>query len=148
MGEVDTEDVRLAVYASFAGRGVPPTTEELAADLGGPAAEVSRALEDLAAARHVVLDRAQEPDWSSLEGRWDAVVDVARSPVWVRGALDGLADRADHWTFVSSISVYADLTTPGGSVETTPLLEPITEEKPPRLSVRLMFSSAFTALLA
>ena len=60
-----------------------------------------------AGARHVVLDR-EAPDWSALEGDWDAVVDVARTPSWVAGALDALADRIPHWTFVSTISVYAD----------------------------------------
>ena len=55
-------------------------------------------------ARHVVLDRA-EPDWSALDGEWDAVVDVARKPSWVASALDALAERVAHWTFVSSISV-------------------------------------------
>ena len=34
------------------------------------------------------------------------------------------------------------------SVDLPQPLEPITEEKPPRFSVRLMFSSALTALLA
>lgn len=60
----------------------------------------------------VHLDRRQ-PDWSELTGDWDAVVDVARVPSWVREALDELADRTGHWTFVSSISVYADHETLG-----------------------------------
>src|SRR3954469_19561337 len=72
-------------------------------------------------AKHVVLNR-QSPDWSPLEGDWDAVVDVARTPSWVAGALDHLADA--HWTFVSTISVYADHATPGGTPETLPLLPP------------------------
>jgi 2'-hydroxyisoflavone reductase len=78
-------------------------------------------------ATHVILDR-ESPDWSGLEGEWDAVVDVSRSPVWVAEALDALAARIPHWTFVSSISVYADQSTPGGSQDTLPLLPPITEE--------------------
>jgi len=78
-------------------------------------------------ARHVVLDRA-EPDWSSLDGDFDAVVDVARMPSWVANALDELADRIPHWTFVSSISVYADNSTPGGTPDTLPLLEAISED--------------------
>lgn len=78
-------------------------------------------------ASHVVLDR-EAPDWSRLEGDWDAVVDVARRPSWVAGALDALAERIPHWTFVSSISVYADQSTPGGSPETLPLLPAITED--------------------
>ena len=35
-------------------------------------------------------------------------MDVARTPSWVAGALDALAERIPHWTFVSTISVYAD----------------------------------------
>ena len=78
-------------------------------------------------ARHVFLDRAA-PYWSALDGEWDAVVDVARTPSWVAGALDHLADRIPHWTFISSISVYADQATPGGTPETLPLLPAITED--------------------
>lgn len=78
-------------------------------------------------ARHVVLDR-EAPDWSALDGGWDAVVDVARTPSWVAGALDALADRVPHWTFVSTISVYADQSTPGGSQDTLPLLPPIADD--------------------
>ena len=80
-----------------------------------------------AGAGHVVLDRSA-PDWSGLRGDFDAVVDVARSPTWVADALAALADRADHWTFVSSISVYADHSTPGGGPDALPLLPPITED--------------------
>ena len=76
-------------------------------------------------ATHVHLDRA-DPDWSALAGEWDAVVDVARTPSWVADALDHLADA--HWTFVSTISVYADHATPGGTPETLPLLPAITED--------------------
>jgi 2'-hydroxyisoflavone reductase len=78
-------------------------------------------------ARHVVLDR-RDPDWSALEGDWDAVVDVARTPSWVSAALDTLVNRIPHWTFVSTISVYADQATPGGSQDTLPLLPPITDD--------------------
>lgn len=54
---------------------------------------------------------------------WDAVVDVGRQPVHVRGALDALAGRAGHWAFVSTCSVYADDSTPGQD-ETAALHEP------------------------
>ncbi|MBY5162617.1 epimerase [Salsipaludibacter albus] len=76
---------------------------------------------------HVVLDRA-DPDWSSLDGSWDAVVETQESPAWVAAALDALADRTGHWTYVSSISVYADDATPGGTPDTLPLREPVTTE--------------------
>ena len=78
-------------------------------------------------ARHAYLDRTA-PDWTTLEGEWDAVVDVARTPSWVRDALTALADRVPHWTFVSTISVYADHTILHGTPETVPLLEPLTDD--------------------
>ena len=78
-------------------------------------------------AQHVVLDRAA-PDWHALDGAWDAVLDVARTPSWVADALAALAERVAHWTFVSTISVYAESATPGGSQDTSPLLAPITDD--------------------
>jgi nucleoside-diphosphate-sugar epimerase len=74
-------------------------------------------------ARFVHLDRA-DPDWSALDGSYDAVVDVARMPSWVRSAVEALGPRIPHWTVISSISVYADHSIPGGSPETLPVLEP------------------------
>jgi 2'-hydroxyisoflavone reductase len=54
-------------------------------------------------------------DLEALRGRrWDAVVDTsARVPRWVRDAAGLLAGAAEHYTFVSSISVYADTSSPG-----------------------------------
>jgi 2'-hydroxyisoflavone reductase len=80
-----------------------------------------------AGATHVPLDR-EAPDWSVLTGEWDAVVDVARTPSWVSGALAALADRVPHWTFVSTVSVYADHSVPGGTPETLTLLPAVTED--------------------
>jgi 2'-hydroxyisoflavone reductase len=46
--------------------------------------------------------------------RWDAVVDTsARVPRWVCDAAGLLAGAVEHYTFVSSISVYADTSRPG-----------------------------------
>jgi 2'-hydroxyisoflavone reductase len=78
-------------------------------------------------ASHAYLDRSA-PDWTTLEGEWDAVVDVSRTPSWVRDALTALAERVPHWTFVSSISVYADHTIVHGTPETLPLLEPLADD--------------------
>jgi len=83
-----------------------------------------------AGAEHVVLDRLVDTDpsagpWAELAERsWDAVVDVARTPSWVRTALFALAGNDAHWVFVSSVSAYADLSVPGGSTTDTPVLEP------------------------
>jgi hypothetical protein len=53
---VDSEDVRVAVYASFARAGRPPTPAELADGLNVSIQEIDTALQELAAAHHVVLD--------------------------------------------------------------------------------------------
>lgn len=49
-------------------------------------------------------DRETADAYDRLSGEWDEVVDVTRIPRHARGALDALADRAAHWTFVSSVS--------------------------------------------
>lgn len=69
---------------------------------------------------HLRGDR--DGDLSPLEGRtWDAVIDTsARVPRWVRTAASLLADSVDHYTFVSSCSVYRDTTRPGVD-ETAPV---------------------------
>ncbi len=66
--------------------------------------------------------------YAQLEGEWDEVVDVSWEPAQVREALSALADRAKHWTYVSSLSVYADNTTVGAD-ESSPLLEPLGEDQ-------------------
>jgi nucleoside-diphosphate-sugar epimerase len=79
-------------------------------------------------ATHLVLDR-ESPDWSVLaDQEWDAVLDVARRPSWVTDALDALVDRVSHWTFVSTISVYADHSITHGTPETLPLLDPLDDD--------------------
>jgi 2'-hydroxyisoflavone reductase len=53
----------------------------------------------------------RDRDLSALEGRrWDAVVDTSGYvPRVVRASAELLANAVDHYTFVSSISVYADM---------------------------------------
>lgn len=62
-------------------------------------------------------------DLEALHGRtWDAVVDTSAGlPRWVRDTADLLADRVEHYTFVSSCSVYAD-TSEAGTNEFSPVL--------------------------
>jgi hypothetical protein len=55
---VEPEDVRLAVYRTFAATGRAPSTEEIAQQLSGSIDEVGTALLTLASARHLVLDDA------------------------------------------------------------------------------------------
>jgi 2'-hydroxyisoflavone reductase len=79
-------------------------------------------------ARLIRVDRDAEDGLAPLAGeRFDAVLDTATiSYPWVRRALDALAEHAGHWTFISSISAYADHATPGQDTS-GPLLPPLTE---------------------
>jgi 2'-hydroxyisoflavone reductase len=75
-------------------------------------------------AEHVTGDR--NGDLSELAGRsWDATVDVcAYVPAQVRLLLESLGDRAGHYTFISTISVYRRPDEASGFAESSPLLEP------------------------
>jgi nucleoside-diphosphate-sugar epimerase len=75
-------------------------------------------------ARLVEVDRSAGP--LAVEGDFDAVVDVARHPSWVRAAVEALP--AAHWVFVSTANVYADDSTPGGTPATLPLVEAIEQD--------------------
>jgi nucleoside-diphosphate-sugar epimerase len=55
---------------------------------------------------------------------FDAVVDVSRHPGQVRRAVAALKRQTGHWTFVSTVSVYADNRTPGQRADTAPLRAP------------------------
>lgn len=83
-------------------------------------------------ARLVRVDRDRPDALAPLAGeRFDAVVDTATmSYPWVADALRAFAGHARHWTFVSSINVYADTATPGQTAE-APRLEPRQEGAPP-----------------
>lgn len=74
--------------------------------------------------RLVVGDRAHPHAYAGLDGDWDEIVDVSSDPGHVAGALDALADRAAHWSFVSTISVYARNDEPGAD-ESAELVEPV-----------------------
>ncbi|KQQ21822.1 reductase [Rathayibacter sp. Leaf299] len=73
--------------------------------------------------RLVVADRTQPGAYDGLDGDWDAVVELAAPPALVEGALGALADRAAHWTLVSSVSVYAR-TDERGADESAELVTP------------------------
>ena len=62
-------------------------------------------------------DRDDPAAYDGVEGAFDAVVDVARQPVHVRGAAAALADRCETYLFVSSCSVYADTSRAGLGVD-------------------------------
>ncbi|MBO3094825.1 NAD-dependent epimerase/dehydratase family protein [Cellulomonas dongxiuzhuiae] len=76
-----------------------------------------------AGARLVRADRREPGAYDALAGDWDDVVEIAYDPALVTGALDALAERAQHWTLVSSVSVYARADEPGAD-ESAALVEP------------------------
>lgn len=77
-------------------------------------------------AQHLVFDRESDDLAAvTVQGPFDAVVDVARLPSWVGPAVAALAEA--HWVFVSTISVYADPATPG-TARSLATLEPLDED--------------------
>lgn len=71
--------------------------------------------------RLVVADRERADAYDGVRGRWDAVVDVARTPGHVRGAVAAL--DAERYLLVSTGNVYADHSRPDQD-ETAALLDP------------------------
>ncbi|MFD2082345.1 Nucleoside-diphosphate-sugar epimerase [Actinopolymorpha cephalotaxi] len=77
----------------------------------------------------VRVDRDDPDGLAPLAGReFDAVVDVARLPSQVARAVAALGDGVRHWTFVSSISVYTDNSTPKQNPHTGPVHDPLPDD--------------------
>lgn len=101
-------------------RFVSQTIAELALARGHDVTCAARAesAEPPAGARFVSVDRADPAGFDALVGvSFDAVLDTATRPTWVRRALDARGATAGHWTYVSSCSVYADEATVGQTVD-------------------------------
>ncbi len=69
------------------------------------------------------IDRWDAGWWRDLDPpSWDVVVDVSSDPVLVRDAAAAFADVSRTFVYISSISVYADHSRPGGT-EADPVVE-------------------------
>ncbi len=77
-------------------------------------------------ATFVAWDRTQEVPGELAGASYDAVVDVARIPSWVRKGV--AAFPSAHWVFVSTVNAYADDSVPDGTPGTLELREPRHED--------------------
>jgi 2'-hydroxyisoflavone reductase len=72
----------------------------------------------------IVADRAAPGAYDSVaEREWDEIVEISSIPEHVAAAVDALARRTNHWTYVSSLSVYASNDEVGAD-ESAPLSAP------------------------
>lgn len=107
----------------FLGRAIASNAVAAGHDVTCAARGVTGAIAD--GARLVRVDRDESDGLAPLAHEtFDAVVDVSRHPGQVRRAVAALKQRAAHWTFVSTVSVYADNRTPGQCAGTAPLKAP------------------------
>ncbi|GMA30116.1 reductase [Litorihabitans aurantiacus] len=74
-------------------------------------------------ARLVAADRRSPGAYDDVRGDWDEVVELAYEPDLVGPAVEALAERAAHWTLVSSVSVYRGHGTVGAD-ESADVVEP------------------------
>lgn len=72
----------------------------------------------------VRTDRRDPGAYDSVKGSdWDEIIELTYEADLVTGALEALADNTQHWTLVSSVSVYASNSEPGADEEAA-LVEP------------------------
>lgn len=79
---------------------------------------------DVPEGAHLIrADRMLPGAYSAASGEWDDVIELAYDAAIVQSALDALAARTQHWTLVSTISVYSDSSTPNAD-ESAALVTP------------------------
>lgn len=73
----------------------------------------------------VIGDREDGSAYDGVSGReWDEVIDISSIPAHVDAAVTLLGSRTRHWTYVSSVSAYADIDLADAD-EGAPLSEPL-----------------------
>jgi nucleoside-diphosphate-sugar epimerase len=111
----------------FLGRAIATHASAIGHDVTCAARGVTGAVPD--GAHFIRIDRDVPDGLTPLADKeFDAVVDVSRHPGQVRRAVAALKPRARHWSFVSTVSVYADVSTIGQRADTAPLKAPTAPE--------------------
>lgn len=111
----------------FLGRAIAAHAYAMGHDVTCAARGVAGTVPD--GARFIRVDRDQPDGLAPLAGKaFDAVVDVSRHPGQVRRAVAALKQRVEHWTFISTVSAYADNRTIGQRADTAPLRAPTAPE--------------------
>ncbi|MDL5352899.1 NAD-dependent epimerase/dehydratase family protein [Microbacterium sp. zg-YB36] len=78
-------------------------------------------------ARLIAADRTAPDAYAAVAGReWDEIVDLSSDAAAVASAVVALASTTRHWTFVSTVSVYADDDVAGAD-ESAPVVAPLAE---------------------
>lgn len=72
----------------------------------------------------VGADRSRLGAFDAVTGEWDEVIELAYAPEVVEPSLTALADRARHWTLISTVSVYAR-NDRAGDDESAAVVEPV-----------------------
>lgn len=95
------------------------------ADAGASVTCLARGGRDAPYGTTLVVGDRDEPDaYAAVAGRdWDEVVDISSDPLHVDAALEALAPRTRHWTYISTVSVYASNDEPAAD-ESAELLAP------------------------
>ncbi len=79
----------------------------------------------------VTADRDDPVAYAAVaEREWDEVVDISSNQVHVAAAVAALGERTKHWTYVSTVSVYATNDEPGAD-ESAELLVPLGPDDEP-----------------
>ena len=72
----------------------------------------------------VGADRSLPGAFDAVTGEWDEVIELAYASEVVEPSLAALADRAGHWTLISTVSVYAR-SDRAGDDESAAVVEPV-----------------------
>lgn len=93
------------------------------ADAGASVTCLARGGRDAPYGTTLVAGDRDEPDaYAAVASReWDEIVDISSAPSHVAAAVEALGERAAHWTYISTVSVYAGNDETGADESAEPL---------------------------